>query len=383
MSPDTLNRPAGAPDADRQVSLFLCGDVMTGRGIDQILPHPSAPNLHESYVRNASIYVKLAEAAYGEIRRPVEPAYPWGEALHALDQASPDVRIINLETSVTTSGSYWRAKGIHYRMHPRNIECLTVAGTDVAVLANNHVLDFGYSGLTETLETLEKAGIGTAGAGRNLEQAQQPARVEIGNGHAVLVFGLGAESSGIAPDWAALEDRVGVDYLDDLSDRTAAAVSDRIRAAKAPGDLVVASIHWGSNWGYEIPRAQIHFAHRLIDSGVDIVHGHSSHHPRAIEIYRSKLILYGCGDFINDYEGISGYETFRDDLRLMYFAQLWTTNGALRELRMVPMMSRRLRLAHASRHDAEWLQATLSRASENFGTRFRLLEDDSLRIEWD
>jgi poly-gamma-glutamate capsule biosynthesis protein CapA/YwtB (metallophosphatase superfamily) len=57
------------------------------------------------------------------------------------------------------------------------------------------------------------------------------------------------------------------------------------------------------------------FAHALIDeAGFDLVHGHSSHHPKAIEVHHGRIILYGCGDFITDYEGIKGYESFRDDL---------------------------------------------------------------------
>jgi poly-gamma-glutamate capsule biosynthesis protein CapA/YwtB (metallophosphatase superfamily) len=73
------------------------------------------------------------------------------------------------------------------------------------------------------------------------------------------------------------------------------------------GDIVVASIHWGGNWGYRIPSAHIAFAHALIDkSQVDVIHGHSSHHPIGLEVYKGKLVIYGCGDFINDYEGISG-----------------------------------------------------------------------------
>ena len=71
------------------------------------------------------------------------------------------------------------------------------------------------------------------------------------------------------------------------------------------------------------------FAHWLVDGGVDIVHGHSSHHPRPIEVYRDRLILYGCGDFIDDYEGIEGYEQYRDDLVLMYFATLSPATGEL------------------------------------------------------
>lgn len=93
---------------DRQgIRLFLGGDVMTGRGIDQILPHPGNPRLYESYVRNAIEYVELAEAANGPIPRPVDVAYPWGDALLALDELKPDVRIVNLETSITRSNYPW------------------------------------------------------------------------------------------------------------------------------------------------------------------------------------------------------------------------------------------------------------------------------------
>ena len=83
-----------------------------------------------------------------------------------------------------------------------------------------------------------------------------------------------------------------------------------MRAYQQPGDLIIASIHWDSNWGYEIPRGQIMFAHCLIEEGIAIVHGHSSHHVKAIEVFKGRLILYGCGDFLTDYEGIGGYEMF-------------------------------------------------------------------------
>src|SRR5690606_30593855 len=119
------------------------------------------------YVRDARVYVELAERASGPIPRSVPPAYIWGEVLEVLDGAQPDARIVNLETSVTTSDAAWPEKGIHYRMHPANVACLTVARLDCCVLANNHVLDFGYDGLIETLATLRSAGIGTAGAGVN------------------------------------------------------------------------------------------------------------------------------------------------------------------------------------------------------------------------
>ena len=93
----------------------------------------------------------------GPIRQPVSFAYIWGDALSELDSVSPDIRIINLETSITQSDDFWKGKGINYRMHPDNIPALTAAGIDICALANNHVLDWGYPGLQETLSSLKQA----------------------------------------------------------------------------------------------------------------------------------------------------------------------------------------------------------------------------------
>jgi poly-gamma-glutamate capsule biosynthesis protein CapA/YwtB (metallophosphatase superfamily) len=317
---------------------------MTGRGVDQILPHASPPQIFEPYVQDAREYVEMAESVHGPIPRPVSASYIWGDALEELTRVAPDARIVNLETSVTRSDDYWKGKGINYRMHPDNVACLAAARIDVCALANNHVLDYGYVGLVETLETLMRAGLKTAGAGRTLAQADEPAIVQVSTGSRVVVFAVGAESSGIFPSWGAREDRPGVALLADLSRKTANAIVARVQQVKRPSDVIVASIHWGTNWGYEVPPEHVQFAHWLVDGGVDIVHGHSSHHPRPMEVYRKRLILYGCGDFINDYEVIEGYEQYRDDLVLMYFAALSPATGELIEV----SMTRTLWIAHRS-----------------------------------
>ena len=343
----------------RNVTLFLCGDVMTGRGIDQILPQPSGPELHESFVRDARDYVELAEMRNGPVPRGVGPEYVWGAALDEMERI-PDFRIVNLETSITRSADDWPGKGIHYRMHPANVSCLRRARIDCCVLANNHVLDFGHRGLVETIEVLESAEIATAGAGRNLEEARRPAVLERGDAPGrVLVFAAGHESSGVPAEWSAGVDRPGVDVLPDLSMDTAAEIEERVRREKRAGDVVVFSVHWGSNWGYDIPPEQIAFAHRVIDGGVDVVHGHSSHHPRRIEVYRDRLVLYGCGDFLNDYEGIRGHEEFRGDLSLMYFARLDGETGALEKLDMRVLQLQRFQLQLAGGRDARWMRDTL------------------------
>jgi poly-gamma-glutamate synthesis protein (capsule biosynthesis protein) len=113
------------------------------------------------------------------------------------------------------------------------------------------------------------------------------------------------------------------------------------------------------------------------------VHGHSSHHPRPIEVYREKLVLYGCGDLIDDYEGIRGYEEFRDDLVLMYFAGVDSLTGHLVGLRMAPMRISKMRLSQASPAETEWLRATLTDISKRFGSRVELGADGALRLDWE
>ena len=362
--------------------LFLCGDVMTGRGIDQALPHPANPVLYEPHVRDAREYVHLAEYAHGPIAPPLSFDYIWGDALQELEQAEVDFRIVNLETAVTSAETPWPDKGIHYRMHPQNVGCLSAAHISACALANNHVLDWGYDGLSETLRSLGAAGIAHSGAGNDSDEAMQPAVLgTVGKGR-VLLFSFGSTTSGIPSEWKATSISPGVNLLDDLSETTAARVCDQMRAHQQPGDLIVASIHWGSNWGYEIPREQVVFAHHLIEEGVAIVHGHSSHHVKTIEVFGSRLILYGCGDFLNDYEGISGYETFRGDLALMYLVELDSDNSELIAARLVPMQMRRFRLERASAADAKWVCNLLNELGKQSGTGARLKEDNSLMLEW-
>lgn len=355
---------------------------MTARGIDQVLPHPADPRLHEYYVRSALRYVELAEKVNGPIPAPVDFAYVWGDALAELERVGPDARIVNLETAVTTSDTYV-PKGINYRMSPANIDVLTVAGIDCAVLANNHVLDWGEAGLSETLATLASAGIRTAGAGESWEAASAPAIVNVGAKGRVLVFSYGTESSGIASDWGATESRAGVARVEHLSPTSVRRVAEDVGKIKRPGDIVVASLHWGGNWGYEIPQEHRSFAHGLIErAGVDVVHGHSSHHVMGIEAYQDRLILYGCGDFINDYEGIQGHESYRDDLGLMYFPCVDRGSGRLQALDMTPTRLERFQVHLASNQEARWLEDVLNREGRPLGTAVVRHTDNRLRLRW-
>ncbi len=362
------------------ISLFLAGDVMTGRGIDQVLPHPADPRLYESYVKSAYDYVELAERANGPIARPLAFGDIWGDALAVLERRRPDARIVNLETAVTQSTEP-EPKGINYKMNPANVGVITAAGIDCCVLANNHVLDWGHPGLIETLTTLQQAGVRCAGAGRDRTSAAAPAIVPVAGEARLLVYALASPTSGVPAAWGATAHKPGVNLLPSLSEACAQVIADGIHAAKRPGDIVVLSIHWGPNWGYDISDEQVAFAHRLVDSGAaDVIHGHSSHHVKGIEVYRQKLILYGCGDFIDDYEGISGYEEFRGDLVLMYFPVVRAADGTLAGLDMVPLQIRCMRLHHAAPADASWLADILNREGKRFGPRIGTGPDHVLKL---
>ncbi|KTD20988.1 capsule biosynthesis protein [Legionella lansingensis] len=357
------------------INVFLCGDVMIGRGIDQILSHPVNPEIYEPYVTDARDYVRLAESMNGPIPRGVSGDYLWGDALFELRHQSPHLSLINLETSVTSHDTPWPYKGINYRMHPKNIDALTTPQIDVCALANNHIMDWEVQGLRETLATLRKAQIQYAGAGENLDEAQTPVILEL-PGCRILIFSIGVPSSGIPHIWGAKVDQPGVWLLNDLSEHSLMEVKETIECYRKPGDLCIVSIHWGKNWGYQIPLAHQIFAQGLIKSAhVNLVHGHSSHHPIGLEVFEGCPIFYGCGDFINDYEGISGYEEFKGHLSLMYFLEFDVNTLKLKHLLMVPLVIKNFTLHYAQMDDCKWLIKILQKHSPHSPIQWSLNED--------
>ena len=250
---------------------------MTGRGIDQIMAQPCAPHIHESVCKSALDYVALAERASGPIPRGVPPNYVWGDALEELSYQHSDARVINLETALTVSEDAWPGKGIHYRMSPLNGSCLAELGVHCCSLANNHILDWGYKGLEETLSTLRNLKILPVGAGSNASEAAAPAIIPLSEGRRVLIFAWGSGSAGVPSKWRATSHTPGVNLLPNLLHSTVKEIALHVHHFKRPRDVVIASIHWGGNWEYHVSSEQQTFAHRLIDeAGIDVLHGHAA-----------------------------------------------------------------------------------------------------------
>lgn len=357
---------------DASLGLMLAGDLMCGRGIDQALAHPGDPRLYEAVVTDARDYVRFAEAVHGPIRAPIKVDEVWGDALPSMRAAGPHLRIVNLETAVSHRGSPCPEKGIHYRMNPANAGLLQAGGIDVCILSNNHVLDWGRIALTDTIDTLKKAGIQASGAGPDSISAWSPARLTLPRGGRWLVFGLAVASAGIPAAWRAGQGRPGLAWVSSPSPESARRLIGAILNERLPQDRVLLSIHWGGNWGLHVEQAHRDFAHQLIDAdAVDVVHGHSSHHPLPIELYRGKLILYGCGDLLNDYEGIGLPANLRSDVACLYFLKLSADDGQLRQLRIVPFRIHRFRLMAAGESINASLTQVFASAPLALGTQPR------------
>jgi poly-gamma-glutamate capsule biosynthesis protein CapA/YwtB (metallophosphatase superfamily) len=318
-------------------SLLLLGDVMLGRLVNQRL-------------------------------QQVSPAYPWGDTLPLLQQA--DVRICNLECVLADAGTPWSLtpKVFHFRSDARNIAVLQAAQIDAVSLANNHTLDFGYEALLHMLTLLETAGIRYAGAGRTLDEAARAALWQV---RGIRLAFLAATDN--EPAWEAGPEQPGVWYIPiEPHDRRVERLLAAIRALRAQSDLVIVSLHWGSNWGYTPPPEHVAFAHTLIDAGADIIFGHSCHVVRGVEVYKSRLILYGCGDFIDDY-AVDPLE--RNDRSFLFLVEL--QGARLTRLRLYPTVIREMQARRAQGEERAALVTTMRHLCERLQTALRWQEQEA------
>lgn len=294
---------------------------------------------------------------------------------------APDVRILNFESAITRSihnADIPQWKGIRYHTHIDNLLSMMRGHVDeshgqpdgakspvVVSFGNNHAMDYGRRAFEEeTLPALETARdtFQSVGVGQNWKAASKPAIVDlIEKNVEIQVFAFGASCSGVPEEWGAQDNLSGLVYIPGLYSRKAVDKAIKIskEAVKMHSErerlgsktLRVASVHMGPNWAYRGETEaesgyRRKFAHALIDEcGFDVIYGHSSHHVRGMEVYHGKLIMYGTGDLINDYEGFEnpGEEKY-NRLGGIYVADFDAKNGDFEELRVIPMFMNRLQL---------------------------------------
>jgi poly-gamma-glutamate synthesis protein (capsule biosynthesis protein) len=322
------------------MKILFVGDVMLGRLVNQIL-------------------------------KKVPPDYVWGNTLPIFKKA--DLRICNLECVISDKGQPWSLtqKVFHFRSDAKNIEALKMAKIDLVSIANNHTLDFDYEALFEELEILEKAKIKKAGGGKNFKEASSPAVLEINKKKIGFIAFTDNE-----PAWEAKENQAGIFYLPiDIKDKKAKNLFEIIKKTKEKSDFLIVSAHWGPNWGYQPQPRHIPFAHLLIDSGADIIYGHSCHVFQGIEIYKGKPILYSTGDFIDDY---AVDEIERNDQSFIFIAQISEKDMKISHLFLYPTVIRNFQACLADGEEAKAIANKMRFLCHELGTESRLLEGERL-----
>jgi poly-gamma-glutamate capsule biosynthesis protein CapA/YwtB (metallophosphatase superfamily) len=292
-----------------------------------------------------------------------DPTEVWGSTLPRLREL--DGLLANLECCISEGGERWPGKTYYFRADPSfAVPALKRAGASFASLANNHILDFGESALRDTRRYLEDADVSHAGAGLDRDTALDPAVFEAG-GLTVAAFGLTDQFSA----YGAMENEAGTAFtrLDGAVPSTRKLIEDVIgRAQENDPDLVVASLHWGPNWETEPDTTQEGFARWLVDKGVDVVHGHSAHVLQGVEVYQGRPIIYDAGDFVDDYVSYVDRQGVRNKRSALF--ELVVSDGALDELRVVPIHIQDETATLADGETVEWVRETVSERSDPYDT---------------
>jgi len=245
-------------------------------------------------------------------------------------------------------------------------------------LANNHILDYQTEGMFDTFNSLTEFGIPFAGAGKNITEARKPAILSF-CGLKMAVFSFADHYS----YWAASENQPGINYINpekispDFYKEFAKTVQTLKDEQKV--DLVMISIHWGSNYAWQPPKSFTFCAHSMIDQcHIDIIHAHSSHHVQGIEIYKKKIIIYGCGDFVDDYAVDKDY---RNDLGFLYVAYLDIALKKWSKLELIPTRIKTFQVNKATGQDLVWLHTMMPQLCSEFGTSLSVTPEGHVVVE--
>lgn len=316
---------------DAYMKLVFVGDVMLGRCVNDLLKEESFE-------------------------------HPWGDTLDIFSSA--DARFCNLECVIANAGEPWSKtkKVFHFRSDAKNVDVLKKATINCVSLANNHILDYGYDALLETLDTLKTENINYAGAGIDIDAAMRPAIFEI-QGCRIAFLALTDNE----PVWEATKVSPGTFFMPiSLEDGRYSKLIQLIKKTKAVVDLLIISAHWGPNWGYRPEPVHIPFAHSLIENGADIIFGHSCHIFQGVEVYKNRPVIYSAGDFIDDY-AVDPEE--RNDQSFIF--QIETEGKTITGLKLYPTVIKNFQASQAKGERGEAIAQHMKLLCEEFGTIVR------------
>lgn len=201
-----------------------------------------------------------------------------------------DLTCVNLEFCMSDRGAPMEGKKYTFRAKPKRADILKELGVDLANLANNHIYDYGTDAFLDTLSILDENGIAHAGAGADAADAEEPFYTEIDGRTVAVVSATRAEKYILTPE--AGEESPGVFRCYDMTK-----VLQKVQEAKEKADIVIAYIHWGTEYSETLEDVQTEDAKALVDAGADVVLGAHPHCLQGMEFYEGKPILYSLGNY--------------------------------------------------------------------------------------
>lgn len=252
-------------------------------------PEHSEPDTYSTAVIAAAGDTTQSDV-FGEATSWRDMAYPFEDVAELFRSA--DLAFVNLETSVSTRGESEKKEGYGFRTDPKYLEAYTQAGIDIVSCANNHTRDFGMEALADTFTNLNEYGIRYVGAGMNKTEAE---KLEIFELNGITVGFTAINMINMNPTWYAEDGRAGLNCVDSWDcERQLELIEEYDKQC----DVLFVSVHWGLEYYNTITEEQQEFAHKLCDSGADIILGHHPHVLQPIESYKNSIIFYSMGNFL-------------------------------------------------------------------------------------
>lgn len=201
-----------------------------------------------------------------------------------------DYMVVNNEFSISDRGKPMAGKAYTFRSPRRNVKLLKQLGVDAVSLANNHVYDYGKQAFLDTMSTLEKNGIKYTGGGKNSSEARKPVYFQCKGKTIAVIAATRAEKYVLTP--AAGKNSPGVFRTYDDTQYCRA-----IKKAKKKADVVIAFVHWGTEYSTKLEDAQKTQAKDYINAGADVIVGAHTHCLQGVGSYKGKPIFYSLGNY--------------------------------------------------------------------------------------
>lgn len=216
-----------------------------------------------------------------------------------------DLLLINFENAATSSGDALKGD-VPLKCDPSYVPLAKANNVTVAGLANNHAIDYGITGMQDTLENLKSADITPMGAGNTEDEAHQAVVKDV-NGRKVTILNYMDSENFAEYSYEAMP------YANGSNPGYSAYDSEDAQkqiAENNDSDLIVAYLHFGNEYSNSPNENQVKIAHELIDYGADVVVGSHPHVTQGIEMYNGKPIFYSLGNFIFDQSNTATHSAY-------------------------------------------------------------------------